>query len=183
MLIENTPHQDINLSNTLHRQNIAGGKRLEEIPSGPEIFKEDTSKEVNKEPDQGQNAWGLLRDYFSPVINGIAIVANTLSAIGIVSNSFPEKLNNFLDKKSEWFSKFVVPISFASNGLEALAGQRLIEASLRFIPAISFWALPMFNFTYPMGLFSGSNTILSMIHKRLGQNAHYHIFQVGYIQS
>lgn len=134
-------------------------------------FPKRSTKNIEAQVKQNKNENPLfdkLRDYFSPTVNGIAIIGNALAGIGLVTKSFSPKVTNFLDQKSEWFSKFVVPLSFASNGLEALAGKRLIEASLRFIPAISFWALPMFNFTYPMGLFSGSNTILSMIHKRLG---------------
>lgn len=155
--------QENNLSSFLHSQNTT---RNEANPINEN--EKEAKTNVFSENHDYPIFFDKLRDYFSPTINGIAIVGNTLAGIGLVTKIFPEKLVKFFDEKSEWFSKFVVPLSFASNGLEALSGKRLIEASLRFIPAISFWALPMFNFTYPMGLFSGSNTILSMIHKRLG---------------
>lgn len=108
-----------------------------------------------------------FRDNFTMILNYIGIAFNTLAVIGTNSNVFSKDVAESIDKKSEWYSRYVIPFSFAWNGVEALVGNRLIEALTRIVPAISFWALPFYNFNTATGISSGVNYMLELVTKRL----------------
>lgn len=108
-----------------------------------------------------------FRDNFTMVLNYIGIVFNTTAVVAKNSNVFSKDTAEMIDRKSEWYSRYVIPFSFAWNGVEALVGNRLVEALTRIVPAISFWALPFYNFNTATGVSSGVNYMLELVTKRL----------------
>ncbi len=124
-----------------------------------------------------ESAWRKFRDYFknpSPRFQfcrnfftmGLNIIGVALNFGAVIVKGIPAvgpKVKDWLDKKSEWFSRYVVPISFAWNGLEACAGNRFIEAAARLVPAALFWMLPFYNFNMATGISSGVNYLLHLI--------------------
>ena len=99
-------------------------------------------------------------------LNYFGVAFNALAVIG--KSFLPEKIYKQVDEKSEWFSKYVIPISFAWNSVEALVGHRIPEALSRLIPAVSFWALPFYNFNLATGLSSGLNYVFEHVKERNG---------------
>ena len=118
--------------------------------------------------ENGPKWFQTFRDKFSIYLNSFGIAFNALGVVGLTNKVFPEKVGKFLDKKSEWYSRYVVPLSFLWSGVEALMGNRPFETGLRFIPAISFWALPFYNFSIATGISSGFNTLLGLVNQRHG---------------
>lgn len=118
--------------------------------------------------ENGPPAFQKFRSLFSLSLNSFGILFNMLGVVGLLGKVFPKKTGELLDKKSEWYSRYVVPLSFAWSGIEAVMGNRLFESVLRFIPAISFWALPFYNFSTATGISSGFNTLLGLVNQRHG---------------
>lgn len=108
----------------------------------------------------------FLQDHFTMGLNYVGIVFNTLAVVATNTKFFNKPLAEWLDKKSEWYSRYIIPFSFAWNGLEALAGNRAVEALVRLVPALSFWALPFYNFNTATGVSSGVNYMLELVGKR-----------------
>ena len=109
----------------------------------------------------GPKWFQALRSNSTMTLNYLGVAFNSLAVVG--KTFLPEKVFNFVDKKSEWFSKYIIPISFAWNGVEALVGHRIPEALSRLIPAASFWALPFYNFNLATGLSSGLNYVFEHV--------------------
>lgn len=115
---------------------------------------------------QGPKWFQLLRSNTTMTLNFFGIALNSLAVIG--KAFLPEKAYNFIDEKSEWFSKYIIPISFSWNSVEALVGHRLPEAISRIVPALSFWALPFYNFNLATGVSSALNYIFEHVKERHG---------------
>lgn len=166
--------------NTMQPEPIAEGSWLEHPQVNEEKEPEDILAEDIDTIDP-TTAWGKVRAYFhdSPpwfksfrdnftmVLNYIGIAFNTLAVVGTNSNVFSKDVAASIDKKSEWYSRYVIPFSFAWNGVEALVGNRLVEALTRLVPAVSFWALPFYNFNTATGVSSGINYMLELVTNRL----------------
>lgn len=140
---------------------------------------EESAKELQEKPksilDKVQESFyngpywfQQFRDKFSTTLNGFGIAFNFLSVIASNSKIFNETTVKMLDKNSELFSKFVVPASFAWNGVEALVGKRVPEALSRFIPAVSFMFLPFYNLNIATGISSGLNYLFEHVKDRHG---------------
>ncbi len=108
----------------------------------------------------------IFRDSFTLGLNALGVVLNFSAVIGKGIPWVGPKIQELLDKKSEWFSRYVVPLSFAWNSVEAAAGNRLIESAARLIPAVLFWVLPFYNFNMATGISSGINYLLHLIDNR-----------------
>lgn len=178
---------DANFSENLFRQikalqpeTIKGTDLIEQAKLEDEKEPEDIHAEDVNSIDPN-TAWGKVRAYFhdSPpwfqafrdnftmVLNYIGIAFNTLAVVATNSNFFSKKVAESIDKKSEWYSRYVIPFSFGWNGVEALVGNRLVEALTRIVPAVSFWALPFYNFNTATGISSGVNYMLELVTNRL----------------
>ncbi len=84
------------------------------------------------------------------------------------SSFFSDKTAKFLDEKSEWFAKYIIPFTFGWNGIEALMGKRLPEAISRLIPASLFCVLPFYNLNLATGISSGLNCLFEHVKDRHG---------------
>ncbi len=109
-----------------------------------------------------------FRNYFTLALNGVGIFMNTMAVVGSNNKIFPKEVAKFIDEKSEWFTKYLIPFGFAWNAVEAFVGQRPIECLSRLIPAVSFWALPFYNFNLATGVSSGINHMLELVQNRNG---------------
>ncbi len=166
--------------NTIEPGSIQQGEWLKQAKVDDEKEPEDIHAEDINTIDPS-TSWGKVRAYFhdSPpwfqsfrdnftmVLNYIGIAFNTLAVIGSNSNVFSKEVAASIDKKSEWYSRYVIPFSFGWNGVEALVGNRLVEALTRIVPAVSFWALPFYNFNTATGISSGINYMLELVTNRL----------------
>lgn len=147
---------------------------LEKIPSESERVKTQmrNTDEINLWDKfrlqfvNGPDWFKAFRSHFTLGMNYFGVAFNSLAVVG--KAFLPEKVHKFVDEKSEWFSKYVIPISFAWNGVEALVGHRIPEALSRLIPAVSFWALPFYNFNLATGLSSGLNYVFEHVKERNG---------------
>lgn len=108
----------------------------------------------------------FLRDKAGMYLNYIGIALNSLAVIFSSSKILPEKFSKFIDEKSEWFSRYIIPISFGINGVEAFMGKRPLEMLARIVPALSFWALPFYNFNLATGISSGLNYLFELVVSR-----------------
>ena len=108
----------------------------------------------------------LFRDSFTMGLNVLGVLMNFGAVIAKGIPAVGPKITEWLDKKSEWFSRYVVPLSFAWNSIEATAGNRFIEAAARLVPAVLFWVLPFYNFNMATGIASGINFLLHLIDDR-----------------
>jgi|GEM_PF-3075504 len=127
--------------------------------------------------DSVESAWRKFRDYFhkpTKTFNkvrsfftlGLNIIGVAMNFAAVIVKGIPAigpKIKDWLDKKSEWFSRYVVPVSFAWNSVEAAVSNRFIESLARLIPAVLFWILPFYNFNMATGMFSGINYLLHII--------------------
>lgn len=110
----------------------------------------------------------LFRDKFTLGLNAIGIAFNLLAVIATNSKFFSKKISESIDKKSEWFSKYIIPFSFGWNGIEALVGNRAIEALTRIVPAVSFCFLPFYNLNLATGVSSGLQYLFEHVKDRHG---------------
>lgn len=118
--------------------------------------------------EAGPPGFQHFRNYFTLVLNGVGIAMNTMAVIGSNNKIFPKEVAKFIDEKSEWFTKYLIPFGFAWNAVEAFVGQRPVECLSRLIPAVSFWALPFYNFNLATGVSSGINHMLELVQNRNG---------------
>ncbi len=117
---------------------------------------------------RGPEWFQKFRDNFCMSLNSFGIVFNTIAVIAINSSIFGEKTTKFLDEKSEAFSKYIIPFTFAWNGLEAAMGKRPLEAIARWVPASLFFVLPFFNLNLATGISSGLNYLFEHVKDRHG---------------
>jgi hypothetical protein len=110
----------------------------------------------------------FFRNYFVMGLNLIGIGLNTSSVVASNSNIFSKETAEYLDKASEWYSRYVVSIGFSWNGIESFVGKRPLEAMARLIPALGFMTLPFYNFNLATGVSSGLSYILGMLVQRNG---------------
>lgn len=108
-------------------------------------------------------AFNKVRSFFTMGLNIIGVVLNFGAVIVKGVPTVGPKVKDWLDKKSEWFSRYVIPFSFAWNGMEAAAGNRFVEAAARLVPAALFWMLPFYNFNMATGISSSINYLLHLI--------------------
>lgn len=147
----------------LNSQNNSANDREENSPN-PNSSWEKLRHKFHNGP-----AWfQQFRDKFTLVLNAIGITMNSLAVVGTNLNIFPKNLSKFLDEKSEWFARYIIPFAFAWNGVEALMGNRLIECITRMIPAVSFWSLPFYNFNIVTGISSGLSSLFEHVKDRHG---------------
>ncbi len=116
----------------------------------------------------GSEWFQKFRNNFTPVLNYFCVSLNSLAAIGSSINSCPKPLAKFLNDKSELFARYSLPASYIWNGIEALMGNRLPEALIRFAPALGFFVLPFYNFNLVTGISSGLNNLIDLVTERLG---------------
>ncbi|MDA0772404.1 MAG: hypothetical protein O3C63_05630 [Cyanobacteria bacterium] len=115
-------------------------------------------------PDWFQN----FRNQFTISLNSFGILFNTIAVIASNSTFFSKSTTEFLDKKSEWFSKYIIPISFSWSGIESLMKNRLVEAAARIIPASLFTVLPFYNLNMATGVSSALNYLFEHVMDRHG---------------
>jgi hypothetical protein len=118
--------------------------------------------------DEKNKKFNFFRQYFTLSLNTIGIIMNFAAVISGNSSIVSKKLSENLDKSSEWFSKYVIPLSFGWNGIEAAVGNRGLEALSRFIPAVSFIFLPFYNLNIATGLSSGLQYLFELVRDRHG---------------
>jgi len=117
----------------------------------------------------GPDSFQFFRNYFTLALNAAGIGFNTLAVVANNSNNlFTKSAAKFIDTKAEWYSRCVIPFGFAWNGIEAIMGNRPVEAFSRLIPAVSFFLLPFYNFNMATGLSSGLNRLLELVQMRHG---------------
>lgn len=109
-----------------------------------------------------------FRDKFCLSLNSFGILFNTVAVIATNSPFFGKETAKFLDEKSEWFAKYIIPFSFGWNGIEAIMGKRLPEAFSRLIPAALFSVLPFYNLNLATGISSGLNYLFELVKDRHG---------------
>lgn len=111
-------------------------------------------------------AFQKFRDWINPTLNTIGILFNT-SAVMVKGMPIVGKpLEEAIDKSAEWFSRYIIPLSFSWNGLESLVTKKPLRALARWIPAGLFWKLPFYNFNLATGLSSAGTYLLSLVDKR-----------------
>jgi membrane protein implicated in regulation of membrane protease activity len=111
-------------------------------------------------------AFNMVRNFFTMGLNIVGVALNFAAVIVKGIPAVGPKISDWLDKKSEWFSRYIIPFSFAWNGLEAAAGNRFIESLARAVPAVLFWVLPFYNFNMATGISSGISYLLKLVDKR-----------------
>lgn len=116
----------------------------------------------------GPNWFQNFRNQFTISLNSFGILFNTIAVIASNSTFFSKSTTEFLDKKSEWFSKYIIPISFSWSGIEALMKNRLVEAAARIIPASLFTVLPFYNLNMATGVSSALNYLFEHVMDRHG---------------
>lgn len=109
-----------------------------------------------------------FRDKFCLTLNSFGIAFNAIAVIATNSSFFSKETAKFLDEKSEWFAKYIIPFSFGWNGIEALMGKRLPEAFSRLIPAGLFSILPFYNLNLATGISSALNYLFEHVKDRHG---------------
>lgn len=114
----------------------------------------------------GPPGFQLFRDNFTLALNTVGILFNLTAVFSTNQKIFPKEVAKFIDAKSEWFIRYIIPLSFGWNALEAFVGGRLIEAASRSIPAALFPILPFYNFNLATGISSGLNYMLELIQNR-----------------
>ncbi len=107
-----------------------------------------------------------FRTYFTPGLNAAGISLNTLAVLG--KAILPKATQSFLDKKAEWFSRYVIPVSFSWNALEAIVGHRVPEAISRILPGLAFLVLPFHNFNFATGISSTLGFLFEQVNERHG---------------
>jgi hypothetical protein len=162
-VLQNPLTEELNPEITnIHEQEIheaptkASSTKLENLSSIQEFFK------------NGPEWFQYFRNYFVMGLNSIGIALNSTSVIATNSNIMPKPVAEYLDKAAEWYSRYVVPLGFAWNGVESLVGKRPLESIARFAPAIGFLALPFYNFNLVTGLSSGITYLLGKVVERNG---------------
>lgn len=132
------------------------------------------------DPKENFSTWDKLRDkffngpawfqgfrnQFTISLNSLGILFNTAAVVASNSTFFSKSTAEFLDKKSEWFSKYIIPISFSWSGVEALMKNRLLEAVARIIPASLFTVLPFYNLNLATGISSSLNYLFEHVMDR-----------------
>ncbi len=118
--------------------------------------------------DKGPTGFQAFRNYFTLSLNSVGIIFNFLAVITGNSNIVSKKISEKIDKGSEWFSRYIIPLSFGWNGIEALVGNRAVEAVARIIPAISFLFLPFYNLNIATGVSSGLQYLFELVKDRHG---------------
>jgi hypothetical protein len=118
--------------------------------------------------DKGPAGFKFFRNYFTLGLNSVGITLNVLAFITSNSSLVSKDLTKKFDKYSEWFSRNVIPLSFGWNGVEALVGNRALEAAARIIPAISFFFLPFYNLNIATGVSSGLQYLFELVRDRHG---------------
>ncbi len=109
-----------------------------------------------------------FRENFSIYLNYFGIAFNVLGVVASNSSLFGKKTAEFLDEKSEAFSKYIIPFSFGWNAIEAWMGKRPLEMLSRAIPATLFWILPFYNLNLATGISSGLNYLFEHVKDRHG---------------
>lgn len=118
--------------------------------------------------DKGPPGFKYFRNYFTLGLNTMGIIFNFLAVITGNSNLVSKKISEKIDKGSEWFSRYIIPLSFGWNGVEALVGNRAVEAVARMIPAVSFLFLPFYNLNIATGVSSGLQYLFELVRDRHG---------------
>jgi len=118
--------------------------------------------------DKGPPGFQAFRNYFTLSLNSVGIIFNFLAVITSNSNLVSKKISEKIDKGSEWFSRYIIPLSFGWNGVEALVGNRAVEAVARIIPAVSFLFLPFYNLNIATGVSSGLQYLFELVRDRHG---------------
>lgn len=117
----------------------------------------------------GENKkFNFFRENFTLGLNTIGIILNFMAVISGNSKMMSKELSQKLDKGSEWFSKYVIPLSFGWNGIEAAVGNRGLEAFARIVPAIAFFFLPFHNLNIATGVSSGLQYLFELVRDRHG---------------
>lgn len=155
-------------------ENVQPEVKQEEVK--PALKQEDNrSREAqhwwDKFRDNFQNkspAFQAFRSHFTSSLNVVGIVLNSLAVLATNMKIFPKNIANFLDKKSEWFARYIIPFAFGWNGIEALVGNRFLESVLRMVPAVSFWSLPFYNFNIATGISSAFAYLFEHVKSRHG---------------
>jgi hypothetical protein len=101
-------------------------------------------------------------------LNSFGILFNLIAVIATNSKLFKEDTTKFLDEKSEWFSKYIIPISFTWSGIESLMKNRGLEAAARILPASLFTVLPFYNLNMATGVSSTLNYLFEHVMDRHG---------------
>lgn len=114
----------------------------------------------------GPDWFKQFRNWFTLSLNGVGISLNALAVIG--KTILPKPVQEYVDEKAEWFSRYIVPVSFTWNGIEALVGHKPLEALARVLPGAAFVALPFHNFNFATGISSTLNYIFEHVADRHG---------------
>ncbi|MDD9897770.1 MAG: hypothetical protein OXU45_02095 [Candidatus Melainabacteria bacterium] len=109
-----------------------------------------------------------FRNSFTIGLNSFGILFNLIAVVATNSKLFKADTTKFLDEKSEWFSKYIIPISFTWSGIESLMKNRLVEAAARIIPASMFTVLPFYNLNMATGVSSALNYLFEHVVDRHG---------------
>ena len=109
-----------------------------------------------------------FRNYFVIALNTLGIGLNIFSAISSNTTFMKKEVADFFDKASVWYSKNIVSLGFAWNGIESLVGKRPIEALSRLLPPIGFLTLPFYNLNFATGISSFMSYVLDKVVKRNG---------------
>jgi hypothetical protein len=118
--------------------------------------------------DGSNKKFDFFRENFTFGLNSIGIILNFMAVVSGNSKMISKEQCQKLDKSSEWFSKYIIPLSFGWNGIEAAVGNRGLEAFARIVPAISFLFLPFHNLNIATGVSSGLQYLFELVRDRHG---------------
>lgn len=140
---------------------------------------ESKNEALAKEGDKSSNDWfakiaknhplvAKFVDRFGLISNGFAFVFHGLSSVApylekTFSKAASDKINDFTIA----FARYVVPLNFVKNGINAMRKNNLIEGLIRWSLPAFLATVPFFNFVLPYGLHSGASIIYDAAQKVL----------------
>lgn len=96
-------------------------------------------------------------DNFGLITNSIAAVFHTVASAAPFLKSISKPLAEKIDNFAVQFARYIVPLNFIKNGIEALENNNIVESVIRFsLPTMLMSKmLPFVNFMVAYGLHSG----------------------------
>lgn len=137
-------------------------------PPKPKIEDFSTWDKLRHKFFNGPDWFQTFRNTFTLGLNSFGILFNLIAVVATNSKLFKADTTKFLDEKSEWFSKYIIPVSFTWSGIESLMKNRLAEAAARIIPASLFTVLPFYNLNMATGVSSALNYLFEHVADRHG---------------
>ena len=129
---------------------------------------------AEEESDEGVNLQKIthtIRKNYPTWFNVATVGLHSLGALLPSMQVVPKEVSQSVRQAAISFSRWGLQIAKIHNGIEALYGNRGVEAAARVIPSLLVpgLKLPFFNFQLAYGLSSGVNVALEHIYDRVGE--------------